>query len=65
MRVFGKIEVRRVAYEVTAVLDNWTLASWFTEPNAWLKHQRPVDLVESYFSDVLHAARADRFVAAG
>ena len=60
-----KPEVRRVARELTAVLDNWTLATWFTEPNAWLKDQRPVDMVESCFSDVLHAARADRFVAAG
>ncbi len=60
-----KQEVRRVVHELATVLDNWTLAQWFTQPNAWLKNRRPVDLVDSHFSDVLHAARADRFVAAG
>lgn len=58
-------EVRRVVHELSAVLDNWTLALWFTEPNAWLKGRRPVDMLERNFSDVLHAARADRFVATG
>lgn len=60
-----KQEVRRVVHELTDVLDNWTLAWWFTEPNAWLKGRRPVDLVDGQFSDVLGAARADRFVAEG
>lgn len=60
-----KQEVRRVVHELAAVLDNWTLAHWFTEPNAWLRGQRPVDRVDTHFSDVLDAARADRFVAAG
>ena len=60
-----KQEVRRVVYELTDVLDNWTLALWFTEPNDWLKGRRPADIVDRQFSDVLHAARADRFVAAG
>lgn len=60
-----KQEVRRVVYELSAVLDNWTLALWFAEPNSWLKGRRPVDLVDSHFSEVLHAARADRFVATG
>ena len=58
-------EVMRVVHELTAVLDNWTLAVWFTEPNSWLKGRRPVDMIDNRFSDVLHAARADRFVAAG
>lgn len=60
-----KQEVRRVVHELSAVLDNWTLALWFTQPNAWLNGQRPVDRVDSHFSDVLNAARADRIVAAG
>ena len=60
-----KQEVRRVVHELADVLDNWTLAWWFTEPNAWLKGRRPVDVVDRQFSDVLHAARADRFVAVG
>ena len=58
-----KQEVRRVVHELTDVLDNWTLAKWFTEPNAWLKGGRPVDMVDGNFSHVLGAARADRFVA--
>ena len=60
-----KQEVRRVAHELTDVLDNWTLALWFTQPNHWLNGERPVDLVDGQFSAVLGAARADRFVAAG
>ena len=60
-----KQEVRRVVHELDAVLDNWALALWFTEPNAWLKGKRPVDMVDRQFSEVLHAARADRFVASG
>ena len=60
-----KQEVRRVVHELSMVLDNWTLALWFTEPNAWLKGRRPVDVVDRQFSDVLGAARADRFVATG
>lgn len=60
-----KQEVRRVAHELAAVLDNWTLSQWFTEPNAWLKGRRPVDMIDREFSKVLDAARADRFVAAG
>ena len=60
-----KQEVRRVVHELHAVLDSWTLAMWFTEPNAWLKGRRPVDLVDRQFSEVLGAARADRFVATG
>ena len=58
-------EVVRVVHELTSVLDNWTLAVWFTEPNSWLRGRRPVDMMDSHFSDVLNAARADRFVAAG
>lgn len=60
-----KPEVRRVVHELHDVLDNWTLALWFTEPNAWLKAKRPIDMVDRYFAEVLHAARADRFVATG
>ena len=60
-----KQEVHRVVRELACVLDSWTLAQWFTEPNAWLKGRRPVDLVDGQFSTVLFAARADRFVANG
>ena len=60
-----KQEVRRVAHELAAVLDNWTLSQWFIEPNAWLNGKRPVHLMDNQFSSVLGAARADRFVAEG
>ena len=60
-----KQEVHRVVRELDGVLDNWTLAWWFTKPNAWLKGRRPVDLVDRQFSNVLGAARADRLAAAG
>jgi hypothetical protein len=60
-----KQEARRVVHELTSVLDNWTLALWFTEPNGWLKGRRPVDMIDRQFSEVLGAARADRFVATG
>ena len=58
-----KQEVTRVVGELAAALDSWTLAQWFTQPNAWLAMQRPVDMLQRRFSDVLAAARADRFVA--
>lgn len=58
-------EAKRVVDELAAVLDSLMLALWFTEPNAWLKSRRPVDMMEHFFSDVLAAARADRFVARG
>ena len=60
-----KQEVRRVSQVLCPVFDNAMLAMWFTEPNAWLKGRRPVDWIDSHFSDVLYAARAHRFVAAG
>ena len=60
-----KQEVRRVSQVLFPVFDNAMLAMWFTEPNAWLKGRRPVDWIDSHFSDVLYAARAHRFVAAG
>ena len=60
-----KQEVRRVVHELDGVLDNWTMAQWFAEPNVWLKGQTPVDMVDRQFSEVLNAARSDRFVATG
>lgn len=58
-------EVSRVVTELDAVMDSLMLAIWFIEPNEWLQCRRPVDLMEHCFSDVLAAARADRFVARG
>ena len=58
-----KQEVSRVAQVLSPVFDNGMLALWFTKPNTWLKGRRPVDWIDSHFSDVLCAARAHKFVA--
>ena len=60
-----KQEVRRVTQELSPVFDNGMLAMWFAEPNTWLKGRRPVDWIDSHFSDVLCAAQAHRLVAVG
>lgn len=54
-----------VVRELACVFDEWELAIWFCSPNAWLQNAAPADVVECDVSGVLHAARADRFVAAG
>lgn len=56
---------QQVRAELGAQFDGWTVAAWFVEPNAWLARRRPIDLLESDLDEVLDAARADRFVAAG
>lgn len=60
-----KQDVRKIMNELSGVLDSWTLAAWFVQPNAWLQGGRPVDLIGGNMPDVLAAARADRFVAVG
>lgn len=60
-----KGSVRKILCELTHVLDNWTLAAWFAEPNIWLKNRCPVDMLDANFPAVFAAARADRFVATG
>lgn len=57
--------LRQVLLELAGGYDSWRLAAWFVEPNEWLACQRPVDLMDTNLSEVLQAARADRFVAAG
>ncbi|MEO8525622.1 MAG: hypothetical protein ABI460_12935 [Caldimonas sp.] len=56
--------LRQVLGELASEFEGWRLAAWFIEPNAWLKQGRPVDLIDSNLSEVVQAARADRFVAA-
>lgn len=56
---------RPVLAELAPVFDNWSLAVWFTQPNAWLCDRSPLDVLESNLSAVLDAARADRFIANG
>jgi hypothetical protein len=57
--------VRQVLGELTNVFDGWTMAAWFVQANAWLEHKKPIDLLDCGLSSVLHAARADRYVAMG
>jgi hypothetical protein len=58
-------EASAVLAELAGTLDDWELASWFAEPNAWLQGRSPVDALQGDAQAVLDAARADRFVARG
>jgi hypothetical protein len=60
-----KDSVAEVLAELADVFDGWSLATWFSLPNCWLKDQRPVDLLDSQRALVLAAARVDRFIANG
>ena len=54
-----------VVRELAVVFDDWDLARWFSEPNAWLGDGVPAKLVDAHAGAVLAAARADRFIARG
>ena len=56
---------RQVLSVLDRVFDNWALALWFVQPNSWLHGRLPVDMIHNDTSAVLHAARADRFIAEG
>jgi hypothetical protein len=58
-------ESARVVTELLPVFDGWEIAVWFVTRNSWLADRRPVSALASSWSDVLAAARCDRFVAAG
>jgi hypothetical protein len=60
-----RLEVSRVLAEFAGEFDGWRLACWFVEPNGWLDGARPIDRLSSHPEEVIEAARADRFVAAG
>lgn len=51
--------------ELMPVFDGWALASWLAQPNLWLGGERPIDTLDVAIAEVLRAARADRFIAAG
>jgi acyl-CoA synthetase (AMP-forming)/AMP-acid ligase II len=57
--------VSEVVQELSAVFDEWALATWFAQPNSWLHDAAPVDVIAGDPAEVLWAARADRFVARG
>lgn len=57
--------LNHVLDELLGVCDNWELATWFAQPNAWLAGCAPADMLAVAAPQVLKAARAERFVAAG
>jgi len=60
-----RASVTRIIDELKDVFDNWDLALWFAQPNAWLDDSAPVDLIATDERSVHEAARADRFIALG
>lgn len=48
--------------ELSPFLDDWALASWFVESNAWLDDCSPLDVIDDDPHQVIQAARADRHV---
>jgi hypothetical protein len=54
-----------VVRELHDVFDDWDLATWFAQPNAWLNDAAPVDVIEEDQPAVVQAARADRYIALG
>ncbi len=54
---------RRVLAELRGVFDGWSLGQWFVHPNAWLRGQRPLELLSTRPGAVLLAARGDRVIA--
>jgi hypothetical protein len=47
------------------VFDEAELALWFVSSNDWLKGDRPAMVMDKNLPGVLHAARADRYLARG
>ena len=58
-------QVTAVVRELADVFDDWSLALWFAQPNAWLDEHAPLEIVNADARAVLDAARADRYVARG
>jgi hypothetical protein len=54
-----------VMSELVAVYDDWEVANWFAKPNPWLADCTPADSLANAAPEVLGAARAERFLAAG
>jgi hypothetical protein len=54
-----------VLAELRGVFDEAELALWFVSPNDWLAGDRPAMVMHKNLPGVLHAARADRYLANG
>lgn len=57
--------LRDVLAELAVVFNAWDVALWFSQPNPWLFDETPADVMALSMQDVMHAARAERYVAAG
>jgi hypothetical protein len=60
-----RAEMREVIAELPEEFDEGDLADWFARDNVWLAGRAPAAALASDLPAVLHAARADRFIAAG
>jgi len=49
--------------ELEGVFDDWEIAVWFAQPNAWLDEQRSLEVAAWDDDAVVQAALADRFIA--
>lgn len=56
-----RMPARALIGELVDALDDWEMADWFVEPNAWLKDKSPLSLMDTDYASVLDAARALRF----
>lgn len=54
-----------VLAELRGVFDEAELALWFVSPNDWLAGDRPAMVMHQNLPGVLHAARANRYLASG
>jgi hypothetical protein len=57
--------VGTVLNELSEAFDDWELAAWFASPNCWLHGATPAEELARDGVAVVHAARADRFIALG
>ncbi|MEO6625395.1 MAG: hypothetical protein ABIN37_11255 [Burkholderiaceae bacterium] len=60
-----RAQLAPVLAELRTAYDPWEMGLWFVTPNPWLAGRVPVDALFTDMSEVLHAARADRFVVNG
>jgi hypothetical protein len=58
-------DVGQVIRELMGAFDDYDLAMWFASPTPGFRTSPPLDAIDVEPSAVLHAARADRFIAMG
>ncbi len=56
-------QLRPVLEELNSVYDPWEIGCWFARPNPWLFDRTPADALLARLPEMLHAARAERFIA--